>query len=430
MKTNNQLWRFFASVQLALVNFIALASTSVIGTLIPQGRIPAYYIDSYGSIIGQIFLVLDFDKMYESWWFLGLLAILALNLIVCSIDRYPATAKRVKSDGLKFSISKIESMPLISSISTNKKIDLDNFLAENSWTNKRTSKDGDEIYFSQKHAWSHYGVYIVHISILIIFLGAIVGSLAGFKASVMIPELSVADKVYSSGDSTVIPLGFEVRCNQFDLEYYETGAPKTYRSSLTIIEGGNEILTTDIEVNTPLIYKGITFYQASYEGFQDFIITIKDLKTGEKKSLVTVFQEQTIWKEKKLQLGILNATATDQHIEKLKLWYYGDKGDPQTLWFDNGETKELHGLGYEISIKQKYGTGLQVAKDPGVWLVYLGCFLLMLGLYICFFFSHQKLWLIEKADSITLAGQTNKNMTGFQKKFEALAQNLKNQLKS
>ena len=35
-------------------------------------------------------------------------------------------------------------------------------------------------------------------------------------------------------------------------------------------------------------------------------------------------------------------------------------------------------------------TGLQVRKDPGVWVVYLGFIVMSIGLYIAFFMSHKK----------------------------------------
>ena len=45
------------------------------------------------------------------------------------------------------------------------------------------------LYFGQKGKFSRTGVYLVHLSILVIFAGAIIGSQLGFKGSVMIPEL-------------------------------------------------------------------------------------------------------------------------------------------------------------------------------------------------------------------------------------------------
>ena len=45
---------------------------------------------------------------------------------------------------------------------------------------------------------------------------------------------------------------------------YKNGAPKEYRSSLTILENGEPVLTKDIIVNDPLQYKGISMFQSSY----------------------------------------------------------------------------------------------------------------------------------------------------------------------
>ena len=45
----------------------------------------------------------------------------------------------------------------------------------------------------------------------------------------------------------------------------EGGAPiKSYKSTVAVVEDGKEVLTRAIEVNTPLSYKGYTFYQLSY----------------------------------------------------------------------------------------------------------------------------------------------------------------------
>ncbi len=71
-----------------------------------------------------------------------------------------------------------------------------------------------------------------------------------------------------------------------------------------------------------------------------------------------------------------------------------------------------------------YATGLQVARDPGVWLVYIGCGLMLLGLYMAFFMSHKRIWLSVQTDgdetSVLLAGSANKNKVGFATQFSAL----------
>ena len=55
-----------------------------------------------------------------------------------------------------------------------------------------------------------------------------------------------------------------VRCDKFEVSFYDTGAPKEFRSDLAIIDKGREVLKDSIIVNDPLTYEGITFYQANY----------------------------------------------------------------------------------------------------------------------------------------------------------------------
>ena len=51
------------------------------------------------------------------------------------------------------------------------------------WKSESTERDGGTLFFSQKGAWTRLGVIIVHVSILVIFAGSLIGSLFGYKAS-------------------------------------------------------------------------------------------------------------------------------------------------------------------------------------------------------------------------------------------------------
>jgi cytochrome c biogenesis protein len=84
-------------------------------------------------------------------------------------------------------------------------------------------------------------------------------------------------------------------------------------------------------------------------------------------------------------------------------------------------------VGFEGITNQEY-TGLQVARDPGVWVVWLGCTLLILGLIVSFFFSHQRIWVRIPKDpgkEIVLAGSTSKNRVGFEKVFEKVVEGVR-----
>ena len=96
----NVIWRFFASVKLALVILIVLAVASIIGTLIEQGRDQAHYIQAYGQGLAQLMEALDLTDMYRSWWYIALLSLFAANLVVCTIERLPGVWRTVTLDNL------------------------------------------------------------------------------------------------------------------------------------------------------------------------------------------------------------------------------------------------------------------------------------------------------------------------------------------
>jgi cytochrome c biogenesis protein len=79
-------------------------------------------------------------------------------------------------------------------------------------------------------------------------------------------------------------------------------------------------------------------------------------------------------------------------------------------------------LTFEGFTEKEY-TGLSVTKDPGVWVVWFGCGLMIFGLIVSFFFSHQRVWVrIPKGPGgeIVLAGSANKNRVSFEKTFDEL----------
>ncbi len=439
MKQTNSLWSFFASVKLAIFTLSFIAVSSIIGTIIPQGESHSFYIKNYGEVWARFFEVLDIPDMYYSWWFIGLLGLLSANLIICSIDRFPRVWRIVNADNLAIKPERLQKMSESKSWkiskSTTDPVLLSRVLLKNGWKTVQKKTDNTVLYFSQKGRWSRTGVYLVHASILIILTGAIIGHFLGFKGSVMIPETKSSSKIYSYENSTPIKLGFEIRCDSFTIEYYDNGMPKEYMSKLTVLKDNREILTKNIEVNSPLTYEGITFYQSSYEGYQDFLITITEQQSEEKKQFIVPFQRQKEWKEKQLRFGIVNAEAIGQRVVRSKLWFKAGNSPASIEWIKDGKSitvKDGSKL-YSISVKQMYATGLQVARDPGVWLVYIGCILMLAGLYMAFFMSHRRIWLLittdeNKGASILLAGSANKNRVDFSSRFSELAQKIESSI--
>jgi cytochrome c biogenesis protein len=79
--------------------------------------------------------------------------------------------------------------------------------------------------------------------------------------------------------------------------------------------------------------------------------------------------------------------------------------------------------------EQTYYTGLQLAKDPGMNVVWIGSGLLVGGLCIMFYVAHRKVWvkITEEDGQVTLevTGLSNRNPIAFEQEFEDLEKQIK-----
>ena len=112
-------------------------------------------------------------------------------------------------------------------------------------------------------------------------------------------------------------------------------------------------------------------------------------------------------------------TAKSKFVRTIAFWMK----DKQQVKIQRPETT------YAFFLKQRFATGLQVTKDPGVWYVYTGCGLMILGLFVVFFLSHRRMWVYLREEDaktkIILAGTANKNKIGLEKDVDNLASLLK-----
>ena len=143
---------------------------------------------------------------------------------------------------------------------------------------KRVEAESAVTFFSEKGRFSRLGVPISHLSILIILIGGLLGSLYGFRGHVEILEGETVDQIHLRGTDReiAIPLRFSVRCDDFKVTFYDLPGKqkhvKAYTSLLTIVENGKDVLKRTVEVNHPLHYGGLAFYQASYGALHEVAV--------------------------------------------------------------------------------------------------------------------------------------------------------------
>lgn len=315
------------------------------------------------------------------------------------------------------------------------------FLGKEFATPVISEHSGEYHLFAQKNAWSRLGVYVVHLSILVIFVGALIGSQLGYKGFVTIVEGSSISSVESRSGKQ-IPLGFELRCDQFSVAFYNTGAPKEFKSILTVLENGQPVkdyTNARVVVNDPLTYKGITFYQSSYGqemegGEHNFTMTPRNGGATERFALrngdAVTFQDGATFK-------LLEATPEVRQsmpefsgpAARVEVTLKGKPAQTFIILKDYPEINAQRGdaliYNYEGSNAKMY-TGLQVAKDPGVWIVWLGCTLMIIGIFVAFFMSHKRVWIIVSKGHARMYANASKNQAAFQMQFEKLSEILNN----
>lgn len=499
----DKIWGLLASVKLAIVIFSLISLTAVIGTVLEQRAEPAKNIlilsrlfgESLAPTVYKVFETLGFMDMYHSWWFVTLLVLFSANIIICSVDRLPRIWKLVREPIRPITAEHIEMAGIRREILLKGKPDkvkegVTSAIKAIGFNYGESKEDKGYQFYCQKGNYTRLGVYITHLSIILILIGVLVGISFGFKGFLNLPEgrsYSVAilqsvslspseeqerDRMVNALEASwgdipktsellgikektlkeklrsygIQPLGFSIRCDDFDVEFYDNSQmPKRYTSWLTVIEDGKEVLRKAIEVNDPLTYKGITFYQANYGMIPNapgwFILKvtsnsgaseIKRLNFGDSFTIPGTDIEGTI-KDFSPALSfdkqgrpftfaeMMNNPAVfidfkEAGKEKYSGWIL--KRYPLT-----GRTPEGH-IAQFIDLWGVQYTGLQVREDPGVWIVYLASAVMTLGLFIAFFMSHRKLWvrIVEDRGNtrVFIGGTSNKNRTAFERRIDKM----------
>ncbi|BEQ13727.1 cytochrome c biogenesis protein ResB [Desulfoferula mesophila] len=417
-----RIWDFFASVKLSFFLLLLLAVLSIAGTLIPQKESAAVYVRAYGEAGWRFISAIGLDDLYHAPWFVLIMALLAANLVICSINRLSLTMRILGKDPADEANSMRkpkDSFTLAGEPGANLERArgvLERLVGQSA----QADDQGRTVLFAQRGGWSRFGVYVVHASVLVIMAGALVGNFWGYSGYVNIPVGGSVDHI-TLHNGRPRPLGFTLRLDKFNVSFYPNGMPSEYRSEVTFLEGGKQTHQASLIVNDPAEYHGIDFYQSSYGNDLKSVELQLIRKNGSKQDLTLEAREINQlpggakaaiqgWRERVQMGGMYDGPV-------IRLLYQGPKGEPQAYTaFKPGVNMPQSGpLRFEIlKVQTEAYSGLQVKYDPGVWLIWVGCSLMVLGFFIAFYFSHRKVWLRlgptgKGRTKVEIAGATNKN---------------------
>jgi cytochrome c biogenesis protein len=390
-KPKSRLWGTLTSIRLTVFILLILAAVAVIGTVVPQNQPPSQYLSRFGEVWGELLWRGGFTNVYFSLWFLAPITLLGLNILACVVQGLPQAVRRALRP---LTPEAALALPERGQVTWPADVDPHTFIMA-TWRQelgpcRRETLAAKEIYFMERGRLRPLGPYLIHVALLLILAGGLIGKFWGVDGRLPLDQGEMAD-AFQVSPQTEKPLNFQVRLDNFQVSYYEPGgSPKEFRSDLTFFQNGREISRHTCRVNEPVSFGGFTFYQASYGAEATGSIRL-NIQQGDHRQTIEALLRQPV--ELPEGQGRLIAMRVDGNFQgygpAVLLAYSAGTGHPQAFWVlrDHPRLGQQPGP-YRFSVESiplRYYSVFQVKHDPGVGWVYAGFLMFLPGLYLAFF---------------------------------------------
>jgi len=387
-KPRSWLWGILTSLRLTVFLLLILAALAVIGTVVPQDQSGNYYLSRFGDVWGRLLWRGGFARVYDSPWFLAPVILLAANILACVVHGLPQAVRRVRRPltgetalllperGRITWAAEVDPHPLITAA-----------LSRELGRCRRETLPDKEVYFLERGRGRPLGPYLIHIALLLILAGGLIGKFWGVEGRLVLDQGEAAGTL-QVGPRTERPLPFQVRLDEFQVAYYEPGgAPKEFRSDLTFIQDGREVSRATCRVNEPVGFGGLTFYQADYGAESTGPIGLTVQLGDQTQPIEAPFRQPVALPGGRGRIIAMRVNGNFQgYGPGVLLAFSPGAGHPQAFWVLKDHPRwgdQPAPYRFRVtSIPHRYYSVLQVRRDPGVWWVYAGFLLFLPGLYL------------------------------------------------
>ncbi|CAM5213036.1 Cytochrome C biogenesis protein OS=Lysinibacillus sphaericus OX=1421 GN=LS41612_16660 PE=4 SV=1 [Lysinibacillus sphaericus] len=466
----DKIWNFFSSVKVGIALIIITLIAASIGTLLPQEfyvkasdmEKGAYYEDVYG-FVGKIYYTLGLSDLYSSWWFQILVGMLAVSIIVASLDRGIPLYKSLKNQRVKRHESFLKRQRIVAEGQVTASPEETLSKVEKKMTEMKyiVRRDGSAL-LAEKGRFSRYGSYINHVGLIIFLTGVMLRLVPGFYVDESIWVREGETRAITGMD------GYFIENRDFILETHDNTpqgeqlkqgvnvVAKNFQTDITLYKQPEDAIAGDTEnlekvrdysirVNHPLKESGYALYQMDYR--------LNELKQ---------MNFQLVNKSTEQSLGKVGIDLTNPKKEydlgngvSVKLLVYTpdfsgfENGVPQTATSvpnnpaflfkmttpetPEGETsfvaikQTLEPLGenqYKMmfeSVETRDMSGITIRKDSTIPILFVGGIIFMIGVAIGSYWNHRRLWLqVEPDGHVLMAAHVNKNMFSMKKDLDAV----------
>ena len=413
-----KIFRLLADLRFAIFILLLISFCSIAGTIIEQDQSIETYKMNYpltnpvfGFLSWDRILQFGLDHVYKTWWFFTLILLFGVSLISCTfLQQLPSLkiARRCQFFRTTGQFYRLKFSTVLNNFSFNKILSRIKY-------NKYSIFQQKNIIYCYKGLIGRIAPIIVHFSMVLVLAGTIVGSLFGFKAQEIVPKTETfhIQNILNNGQLTVVPKT-SARINDFWITYTKTKTISQFYSDISILDNqGNETNRKTISVNYPLISNSVYYYQTDWNliglRFQNLKNEIIEYP------LINVFSNQSkVWltwisNNSSLNEGIITI------IDNLEGYcsVYNENGQ----FLGNIELNETINFKTPLTLLEIISsTGLQIKTDPGIPIIYLGFFFLMLSTLISYI-TYSQIWIIQKNQQIFIGGNTNRAVFEFELEF-------------
>jgi len=453
-------WQTLSSIKTGVVLIITLVIFSIAGTVILQR--PITELDdmqrAYSPAMLRFLDAVGLTDVFHARWFVALMILVSISIIAASVERFPNAwryfARPYKSpdEGFRRVLPIQAQIPIRDDeqgLSAAERA-----LHHLGFGSERIVRTDSFSLFSERHRISEMAVYMVHASLLLIFLGGIVDALYGWRGFLMLNPGTASNQIeMRNGGTRALP--FSIRCDDTGEETYTDGTPKKYWSKLAVVDNGREVSRKEIVVNDPLVYQGVRFYQASYgrTGKLDQLIVNATRADGKGASqLITLKMNQVVSLDADTKVEVTefipDYVVQDGHVyarsnEVTNPAVHMVVTSAKTGQSINYWLPEIPGIAENTSspytfdpkdLKTGLFTGLQVSHEPGQWAVWGGVILMAIGLTFVFYVVHVRLWVVPVQGAngglaLWVGGSANRNRDAFEQTFKKFVEQIQKELK-
>ena len=413
-----KIFRLVADLRFSIFLLLLISLFSIIGTIIEQDQSIEIYKINYpltapvfGFLTWDRILNFGFDHVYKTWWFFTLIFLFGLSLVSCTfLQQLPSLkiARRCQFFRTTGQFYKLKIFTILTNYSFNK-------IVARIKQSQYSIFQQKNIIYCYKGLTGRIAPILVHFSMILILLGTIIGSLFGFKAQEIVPKTESfhIQNILTNGQLTTIPKT-AARINDFWITYTKNKTISQFYSDISILDNqGNEIKRKTIAVNHPLIHNNIYYYQTDWN-----LIGLR-IKTEQNEvieyPLINILNNQNkIW----LTWISNNKSLNEGKIVIIdNLEGYCSIYNKTGTFLGNVELNETINLGQSLTLLEILSsTGLQIKTDPGIPVIYMGFFFLILstlGSYL----TYSQVWMIKKNQKLFIGGTTTRAIFDFELEF-------------